>query len=44
MTIVYFFDDDGKVYLVYGNSTIKIVELKDDLNGVKEKCGTASDY
>ena len=28
MTIVYFFDDDGKVYLVYGNGTIKIVELK----------------
>lgn len=31
-----FFDDDGKVYLVYGNGTIHIVELKDDLSGVKE--------
>ncbi len=28
------FDDNGKVYLAYGGSHIKIVEFKDDLTGV----------
>ncbi len=31
-----FFDDDGKVYLIYGNGKLNIIELKDDLSGVKE--------
>lgn len=31
-----FFDDDGAVYVVYGNRTIRITELKQDLSGVKE--------
>lgn len=31
-----FFDDDGKVYLLYGNGKLSLVELKDDLSGVKE--------
>ena len=30
-----FFDDDGKVYLVYGAGKIKLVELNDDVSGVK---------
>jgi len=30
-----FFDDDGKVYLIYGGGDIRIVELKEDLSGVK---------
>jgi len=30
-----FFDDDGRVYLIYGNGRLNIVELKDDLTGVK---------
>ncbi len=29
-----FFDDDGKVYMVYGARKIKMVELKADLSGV----------
>jgi beta-xylosidase len=29
------FDDDGRVYLIYGAGTLKLVELKDDLTGVK---------
>ena len=29
-----FFDDDGKVYLVYGAGQIKMVELKPDLSGI----------
>ena len=29
-----FFDDDGKVYMVYGGGKIKLVELKADLSGV----------
>nr|WP_294780306.1 glycoside hydrolase 43 family protein [uncultured Flavobacterium sp.] len=32
-----FFDDDGKVYLVWGGGKIQIVELKEDLSGVKEE-------
>ncbi len=31
-----FFDDDGKVYLIWGVGRITMVELKDDLSGVKE--------
>ncbi|HBI73003.1 MAG TPA: acetyl xylan esterase [Lachnospiraceae bacterium] len=30
------FDDDGRVYLVYGNKEIRIIELKSDLTGPKE--------
>jgi beta-xylosidase len=30
-----FFDDDGKAYLVFGNGELKLVELNDDLTGVK---------
>lgn len=32
-----FFDDDGKVYLIWGGGKIQIVELKEDLSGVKEE-------
>ena len=31
-----FFDDDGKVYMIYNNRRITLVELKDDLTGIKE--------
>jgi beta-xylosidase len=31
-----FFDDDGKVYLIYGAEQLKIVELNDDLTGVRQ--------
>ena len=31
-----FFDDDGKVYLVYGNGKIHLAEVKPDLSGIKE--------
>lgn len=31
-----FFDDDGKVYLLYGNGELSLVELNEDLSGVKE--------
>jgi beta-xylosidase len=31
-----FFDDDGKVYMIYGNIKLMIVELKEDLTGIKE--------
>ncbi len=30
-----FFDDDGKAYLIYGVGHLKILELKEDLSGVK---------
>ena len=30
-----FFDDDGRVYMIYGAGNIKLVELKEDLSGVK---------
>jgi beta-xylosidase len=30
-----FFDDDGRVYLIYGNKKLTLVELNDDLSGVK---------
>ena len=31
-----FFDDDGRTYLIWGAGTIRILELQDDLSGVKE--------
>jgi beta-xylosidase len=31
-----FFDDDGKVYLIYDADRLKIVELNDDLTGIKQ--------
>ncbi|MGZ5219611.1 MAG: glycoside hydrolase 43 family protein, partial [Chitinophagaceae bacterium] len=31
-----FFDDDGKTYMIYGNKKLTLVELKDDLSGIKE--------
>ncbi len=30
-----FFDDDGKVYMVYGGGRLSLVELKEDLSGIK---------
>jgi beta-xylosidase len=30
-----FFDDDGKVYLLYGNGKLKLIELNSDVTGVK---------
>lgn len=30
-----FFDDDGRVYLIYGNRKLTLVELNSDLSGVK---------
>lgn len=30
-----FFDDDGKVYMIYGAAKLTLVELNDDLSGVK---------
>jgi beta-xylosidase len=30
-----FFDDDGKVYMLYGDGKLRLVELKEDLSGVK---------
>ncbi len=31
-----FFDDDGKAYMIYGNRKLTLVELQDDLSGIKE--------
>ena len=31
-----FFDDDGKIYMIWGVGDLRMVELKDDLSGVKE--------
>ncbi len=31
-----FFDDDGKIYMIWGGGKLQMVELKDDLSGVKE--------
>lgn len=31
-----FFDDDGKVYLLYGNKRLTLLELEEDLSGVKK--------
>jgi len=30
-----FFDDDGKVYMISGSGNLRLVELKDDLSGIK---------
>ena len=30
-----FFDDDGKVYMITGGGKLRLVELKDDLSGIK---------
>jgi len=30
-----FFDDDGKVYMIYGAGKLRILELNEDLSGVK---------
>jgi beta-xylosidase len=30
-----FFDDDGKVYMIYGSGRIMLVQLNDDLSGIK---------
>lgn len=30
------FDDDGRVYMIYGNKKLTLVELKSDLTGIKE--------
>ncbi|HET6995531.1 MAG TPA: glycoside hydrolase 43 family protein [Chitinophagaceae bacterium] len=30
-----FFDDDGKVYMLYGNKKLTLVELNEDLSGIK---------
>jgi beta-xylosidase len=30
-----FFDDDGKIYLLYGNKKLTLLELKEDLSGIK---------
>jgi beta-xylosidase len=31
-----FFDDDGKVYMIYGNGKLNLVELNENVTGVKE--------
>lgn len=31
-----FFDDDGKIYMIWGVGRLMMIELKDDLTGVKE--------
>jgi len=31
-----FFDDDGRVYMIYGNKRLTLVELNPDLSGIKE--------
>ncbi len=30
-----FFDDDGRVYLIYGSGKLKLVELREDASGIK---------
>ncbi len=30
-----FFDDDGRVYMIYGGGNLRLVELKEDLTGLK---------
>ena len=30
-----FLDDDGKAYMIYGNKKLTLVELNEDLPGVK---------
>jgi beta-xylosidase len=31
-----FFDDDGRIYMIYGAGKLMILELKEDLSGIKE--------
>jgi beta-xylosidase len=31
-----FFDNDGRIYMIFGSGKLRIVELKEDLSGVKE--------
>jgi len=31
-----FFDDDGRIYMIFGSGKLRIVELKEDLSSVKE--------
>jgi beta-xylosidase len=31
-----FFDDDGKTYMLWGGGSLRLVELKEDLTGIKE--------
>lgn len=31
-----FFDDNGKIYVIWGAGQLRMVELKDDLSGIKE--------
>lgn len=31
-----FFDDDGRIYMIWGAGKLRMVELKEDLSGVKE--------
>jgi beta-xylosidase len=31
-----FFDDDGKIYMLWGAGSLRLVELKEDLSGIKE--------
>lgn len=33
--VTYFFDDDGKTYMIYGNGKLFMAELENDLSGVK---------
>ena len=30
-----FFDDDGRIYMIYGAGKLKLIELNEDLSGVK---------
>lgn len=34
-----FFDDDGKIYMIWGGGKLRMIELKGDLSGVKEDTG-----
>jgi beta-xylosidase len=31
-----FFDDDGRVYMIHGSGDLRLVELKEDLSGIKQ--------
>ena len=31
-----FFDDDGKIWMIYGAGSLRMVELREDLSGIKE--------
>lgn len=35
MIIPFVFDDDGRVYLIYGNKKLTLVELNADLSGIR---------